>query len=105
MGYLGADFPRGQDAASMAPPTRVRKAPAQAMKMAEPNSYLYRGKYLISQTKLPVSYFHLASTLKYLLGINRGERVVEGSDDVVSVPGTGNDRTQSCRKKNIKTHF
>lgn len=42
-GYLGADFPFGQDAASMPPPTTVRKAPAQAMKMAEPNSYLHRG--------------------------------------------------------------
>lgn len=40
MGYLGVDFPLGQDAASMQPPTTVRKAPAQAMKMAEPNSYL-----------------------------------------------------------------
>lgn len=40
MGYLGVDFPLGQDAASMAPPTIVRKDPAQAMKMAEPNSYL-----------------------------------------------------------------
>lgn len=52
MGYLGAeaDFPLGQDAASMAPPTTVRKAPAQAMKMADPNSYLHgrekkKGKY------------------------------------------------------------
>ena len=42
MGYFGVpvDFPLGQDAASMAPPTTARKAPAQAMKMAAPNSYL-----------------------------------------------------------------
>lgn len=46
MGYLGVDFglPLGQDAASMPPPTRARNDPAQAMKMAEPNSYLHREK-------------------------------------------------------------
>lgn len=44
MGYFGVDFglPLGQDAASMPPPTRARNDPAQAMKMAEPNSYLHR---------------------------------------------------------------
>lgn len=40
MGYLGVDLPLGQDADSMAPPIISRKAPAQAMKMADPNSYL-----------------------------------------------------------------
>lgn len=40
MGYLGVGFPLGHDAASMAPPIMSRKAPAQAMKMAKPNSYL-----------------------------------------------------------------
>lgn len=40
MGYFGDGLLFGQDAASMAPPTTARKAPAQAMKMAEPNSYL-----------------------------------------------------------------
>jgi len=40
MGYLGVGLPLGQDAASMPPPTTSRKAPAQAMKMADPNSYL-----------------------------------------------------------------
>lgn len=42
MGYFGVpvDFSLGQDAASMPPPTTARKAPAQAMKMAAPNSYL-----------------------------------------------------------------
>lgn len=115
MGYLGVDFPLGQDAANMAPPTMVRKAPAQAMKMAEPNSYLHRGKkkktniqngeeLLHTETGLLLPYFHLGSTLKHLLGINWGERVVEGSDDVVGIPGTGNDGTQSCRKKlNLET--
>lgn len=50
MGYLGVDFPLGQDAASMPPPTTVRKAPAQAMKMAEPNSYLQeRNKKEVNQ--------------------------------------------------------
>lgn len=44
MGYLGEDFPLGQDAASIAPPITARKAPAQAMKMAEPNSYLHSGE-------------------------------------------------------------
>lgn len=44
IGYFGVDFPLGQDAASMAPPTTVRNAPAQAMKMAEPNSYLQEEK-------------------------------------------------------------
>lgn len=40
MGYLGVDLLFGQDAASMAPPTTDRKDPAQAMNMADPNSYL-----------------------------------------------------------------
>lgn len=40
MGYFGVDLPLGQDAASMPPPTTARNAPAQAMKMADPNSYL-----------------------------------------------------------------
>lgn len=44
MGYLGEDFPLGQDAASMPPPTTARNAPAQAMKIAEPNSYLGKKK-------------------------------------------------------------
>ena len=45
MGYLGeADLPLGQDAANIPPPTIVRNAPAQAMKMAEPNSYLDKEK-------------------------------------------------------------
>jgi len=44
MGYLGVDFSLGQDAASMPPPTIARKAPAQAMKMADPNSNLLREK-------------------------------------------------------------
>lgn len=52
------------------------------------------------ETELLLPYFHLGSALKHLLGINGGERVVEGSDDVVGIPGTGNDGTQSCRKKN-----
>lgn len=42
MGYFGEGFPLGQDAASMPPPTTARKAPAHAMKMAEPNSYLQK---------------------------------------------------------------
>lgn len=41
MGYLGEGLPLGQEAASMAPPRMSRKEPAQAMKMAEPNSYLW----------------------------------------------------------------
>lgn len=41
-------------------------------------------------------------TSAYLLGVDGGERVVEGPDDVMSVPGAGNDGTQSCRVvKNI----
>lgn len=40
MGYLGEGLLLGQDAASIAPPTTTRNAPAQAMKMADPNSYL-----------------------------------------------------------------
>jgi hypothetical protein len=40
MGYLALGLPLGQVAASMAPPIMSRNAPAQAMKMAEPNSYL-----------------------------------------------------------------
>lgn len=40
MGYFGVDLLFGQVAASMAPPTTARNDPAQAMKMAEPNSYL-----------------------------------------------------------------
>lgn len=38
-----------------------------------------------------------------LLGIDRGERVVEGLDDVVSIPRAGNNGTQSCgeEKKNV----
>lgn len=40
MGYLGVDLLLGQEAASMPPPTTARNAPAQAIKMAEPNSYL-----------------------------------------------------------------
>ena len=44
MGYLGEGLPRGQEAASMAPPRTSRKAPAQAMKMAEPNSYLWTAR-------------------------------------------------------------
>lgn len=39
MGYFGVDFSLGQEAASMPPPTTARNAPAQAMKMAAPNSY------------------------------------------------------------------
>lgn len=42
-GYFGVDLPRGQLAESMAPPTMSRNAPAQAMNMADPNSYLRRG--------------------------------------------------------------
>lgn len=49
MGYLGVDFPFGQVAASMAPPTTARKAPAQPMKMAEPNSYLQKRDYSKSE--------------------------------------------------------
>lgn len=41
MGYLGEGLPLGHDAASMAPPRMSRKEPAQAIKMAEPNSYLW----------------------------------------------------------------
>lgn len=41
MGYFGVDLLLlGQDAASIAPPTTTRNDPAQAMKMADPNSYL-----------------------------------------------------------------
>lgn len=40
MGYFGVAFPLGQDAASIPPPITAKNAPAQAMKMAEPNSYL-----------------------------------------------------------------
>lgn len=32
----------------------------------------------------------IKNSIVYLLGINRGERVVEGLDDVVSVPRAGN---------------
>lgn len=49
MGYLGVALPLGQDAASMQPPTTARKAPAQEMNMAEPNSYLEEKVY--SKTK------------------------------------------------------
>lgn len=34
----------------------------------------------------------------HLLGIDRSEGVVEGLDDVVSIPSAGNDGTQSCGK-------
>lgn len=37
----------------------------------------------------------------YLLGVDGGERVVEGLDDVVSVPRAGDNRGQSCRR--VKT--
>lgn len=39
------------------------------------------------------------------LGVDRGEGVVEGPDDVVSVPGAGNNRTQSCEEEEMKNHF
>lgn len=37
-----------------------------------------------------------ASIHMYLLGIDRGEGVVEGLDDVMSIPRAGNNGTQSC---------
>lgn len=49
MGYFGLDLPLGQDADSMPPPITVRNAPAQATKIAAPNSYL--GKEIYSQSK------------------------------------------------------
>lgn len=55
MGYFGEDedLLLGQDAASIAPPTTTRNAPAQAMKMADPNSYLKREKLqLVKQEEL-----------------------------------------------------
>lgn len=39
-----------------------------------------------------------------LLGIDGGERVVEGLDDVVSVPGAGDDGAQSCKKSKAERH-
>lgn len=40
LGYLGDGLPFGHEAANMPPPIMSKKAPAQAMKMAAPNSYL-----------------------------------------------------------------
>lgn len=45
-GYLGTGFLLlGQEDASMAPPSRSRKEPPQAMKMAAPNSNLLLGRW------------------------------------------------------------
>lgn len=44
MGYFGAGLLFGQDADSIAPPTKSRNAPAQAMNTAAPNSYLQKGE-------------------------------------------------------------
>lgn len=90
-----------QLAARMPPPTTVRNAPAQAMKMAAPNSYLE--KKLVSQTdelcqddsifRVHKGQFEI---VMYILSVDRGERVVEGPDDVIRIPRAGNNGTQSC---------
>lgn len=107
MGYFGVDFSLGQDAASIPPPTSTKNAPAQAMKMAEPNSYLQRqgqstGKPASAgrnTSSAAVMDTDILKGIVYVLGIDGGERVVEGSDDVMTVPGTGNDGTQRCGRE------
>ncbi len=52
--------------------------------------------------KTHISFKGYASFLMYSLGIDGGERVVEGLDDVMSVPRAGDNGTQRCGKaKNI----
>lgn len=105
MGYLGADFPFGQVAASMHPPTKARKAPAHAMKMAEPNSYLRKrgnskseGSRDASRTSANTRAQYSTRRMGYLLGIDRSERIVECLDDVMRIPRTGDNATQSYMK-------
>jgi len=47
LGYLGEGLLFGQEAANMPPPIMSRNAPAQAMKMAEPNSYLQKQSIIL----------------------------------------------------------
>lgn len=96
----------GQLAARMPPPTTVRNEPAQAMKMAEPNSYLEKKK-LVSQTdelcqddsifRVHKGQFEI---VMYILSVDRGEGIVEGPDDVIRIPRAGNNGTQSCGRIN-----
>lgn len=64
MGYFGAGLLLlfGQDADSIAPPTKARNAPAQAMNTAAPNSYLQkREKNSVKMKKTLLSYVYISS--------------------------------------------
>lgn len=112
MGYLGgaALVFFGQDADSMAPPTKVKNAPAQAMNMAAPNSYLQKEKTISHFVSLEMEELLCQhDILRNSPCIDWSERVVESTNDVVSVPRAGDKGTQSCgEKKNPSTfqsHF
>lgn len=60
MGYFGVGLLFGQDADSIAPPTKSRNAPAQAMNTAAPNSYLQKGE---GKKSVKIKYFLTNSSI------------------------------------------